>query len=63
MARTVGPTMWELRKGCREAVTWAVRRLPIPPLLPELEQVQGGQMLEKAVPRRHLGEQEKQQAL
>lgn len=63
MARTMESTMCKhvgLRGGCRVAVTWAGHRIPIPPQLPELEQARSSQMLEKAVPSRHLRVQEKQ---
>lgn len=53
----------ELKRGCKEAVTWAEPRLPILPLLSGLEKAHSSQMLAKAVPCRHPGVQEKHQAL
>lgn len=55
---------WGLRRWCREAVTWARCRLSIPPLLPGPGASTGQpNAKKKAVPGRHLGVQEKQQAL
>lgn len=48
---------------CREAVTWAGQRPPIPPPSPELDQARNSQRLEKAVPHRLLVVQGQKQVL